>query len=235
MAESTTGHDSPLTFARESLRSAWRSTKTVYYANSVSWRVLKSGALLFMGFFLWSSSNLLLSYQPTWTWLRYPMAYGFVLVWYGPVHHVVVIPLSLRLRKRVDDWSRVGRRLPTSMLVLFLVAVVVLGTFPAGPMTFEFGGGGGGAADIDPVLTCSKSTDAGTVHCHLEGASAIDQVVVESGGDRLAVDREAPFEFTVETSGMTEVAGQKQFQVVMQDENGNTIRRYTRTVSMIPA
>jgi hypothetical protein len=34
---------------------------------------------------------------------------------------------------------------------------------------------------------------------------------------------------------MTEVAGQKQFQVVMQDENGNTIRRYTRTVSMIPA
>lgn len=235
MAGSTTDERSPVEFARESLRDAWRTTKIVYYANSLSWRAMKSGALLFFGFFLWSSSNLLLSYQPTWTWLRYPMAYGFVLVWYGPLHHAVVIPLSVRLRKRVDDWSRVGRRLPNAMLVTFLALVVVLGTYPVGPMAFDFGGGGDATPDVDPTLTCTKSTDAGTVHCHLTGAAGVDQVVVETGGERLAVDRAAPFEFTVETAAMTEVAGQKQFQVVMKDEDGTVLRRYTRTVSMIPA
>lgn len=235
MAGSTTDERSPLEFAQRSVRNGWRSIKTVYYANSLSWRALKSGALVFFGFFLWSSSNLLLSYQPTWDWLTYPMAYGFVLVWYGPIHHAVVIPLSLRLRKRVDDWSRVGRRLPNAMLVAFLVLVVVLGTYPVGPMAFEFGGGGDGGPDIDPTLACSKAADASSVHCHLEGAAGVDHVVVESGGKQLAVDREAPFEFTVETAEMTEVAGQKQFQVVLKDAEGNTIRRYTRTVSMVTA
>lgn len=226
---------SPLEFAGEAVRDAWRTTKSLYYANSVAWRALKSGALLFLGFFLWSASNLLLSYQPTWTWLRYPMAYGFVLVWYGPVHHVVVIPLALRLRRRVDGWHRVGRRLPTAMLVAFLVLVVVLGTNPVGPMAFEFGGGGDAGPDIDPTLTCSKSTDAATVHCHLEGAAGVERVQVRSGGERLAVAESAPFAFTVETSEMTEVAGQRQFQVVLQDAQGDTLRRYTRTVTMVTA
>jgi len=235
MAGSTTDERSPLAFARESLRSGWRTARTVYYASSPSWQALKSGALAFLGFFLWSSSNLLLSYQPTWDWLTYPMAYGFVLVWYGPLHHVVVIPLSLRLRRRVDGWSRVGRRLPTAMLAVFLAGVVVLGTYPVGPMAFEFGGGGAGGPDVDPTLTCSKATDASAVHCHLEGAAGVDHVVVRSGGERLAVDREAPFEFTVETAEMTEVAGQRQFQVLLKDAEGNTVRRYTRTVSMVTA
>lgn len=235
MAGTTADEQSPLAFARESVRNGWRTVRTMYYANSLSWRALKSGALLFLGFFLWSSSNLLLSYQPTWTWLTYPMAYGFVLVWYGPLHHAVVIPLSVRLRKRADDWSRVGRHLPNASLAVFLALVVVLGTSPAGPMTFEFGSDGGTAPDVNPTLTCTKSSDAATVHCHLTGASGVDHVVVNSGGERLVVDREAPFEFTVETAEMTEVAGQKQFQVVLKDEDGNTVRRYTRTVSMVTA
>lgn len=235
MAETATDQASPLVYTRRALRNNWRSLKTVYYANSVSWRALKSGALVFFGFFLWASANLLLSYQPTWTWLNYPMAYGFLLVVYGPIHHVVVIPLALRLRKRTDDWSRVGRRLPNAMLVLFLLVVVVLGTSPIGAMTFSFAGGGGGGADVNPVLTCTKSPDQGTVHCHLTNAEGVDHVVVQSAGQRLAVDRSAPFEFTVETGEMAEIGGQKQFQVLMNDEDGNTLRRYTRTVSMIPA
>jgi hypothetical protein len=58
----------------------WRTFLSVYYANSFSWRVFKSGALVFLGFFLWSSANLLLSYQRSWHLLHYVMAYGFVLI-----------------------------------------------------------------------------------------------------------------------------------------------------------
>lgn len=103
-------HRSPVQWTREAVANAWRSLKSVYYANTVSWRVLKSGALVFFGFFLWSSSNLLLSYRPGWTFLRYPMAYGFILIPYGPVHHFVVILLALRLRRRTGRSVRSSSR-----------------------------------------------------------------------------------------------------------------------------
>ncbi|MEF8852556.1 MAG: hypothetical protein V5A44_12615 [Haloarculaceae archaeon] len=231
-------HDvrSPVEWTGEALRNAWRTVKTIYYANSVSWRLLKSGALVFLGFFFWSGSNLLLSYQPAWTWLRYPMAYGFLLIVYGPFHHTVVIPLALRWRRSGGSKTRIGRRLPNASLALFLSAVVVLGTFPAGPMVFDFQSSLADAgADVNPDLLCTKSTDGGEthVHCHLTMSEGISSVAVVSGGEEVTVDSDPPFDFDVHASQIEAVTGTKQFQVVLRDEDGDTIRRYTRTLSMI--
>lgn len=234
MAEQTV--ESPWAWSRRLVRDSWRTIKTIYYANSLSWRALKSGALVFFGLFLWSSANLLLSYQPGWTGLFYVMAYGFVLIPWGPFQHVVVIPLSLRLRRRPDRWSRVGRRLPNISLVLFLVTVVVLGTFPPGAMAIDFRSTlEEGGVDVNPDLLCTKSTleSGATIHCHLTRAEGIDSVAVESGGEVVLVDEEPPYEFTIHEDQLEEVVGQKQFQVVLRDEAGDDIRRYTRTLAMI--
>jgi len=228
---------SPGVWIAHSLRDAWRTMRSVYYANSLSWRFLKSGALVFFGFFCWSASNLLLSYQPGWTWLTYPMSYGFLLLWYGPIHHVLVIPLAIRWRRSGDTKATVGRRLPTAGLALFLAAVVVLGTVPAGPVVFDFQSSlDGTAADVDPDLLCTQSSagDGAEIHCHLTESEGIDHVVVTSGGERIAIDRTPPFEFDISERQLTTVTGQKQFQVVLADDDGNTVRRYTRTLSMVP-
>ena len=227
---------SPVAIGRDVLASGWGTLKTVYYANSFSWRFLKSGTLLFFGFFLWVGSNLLYSYNPELTVLRYPMAYGFVLLVYGPIHHLVVLPLSFRWRRRSGGRQRVGRRLPNAMLVVFLVVVVVLGTFPAGAMTVDFRGTlESSGADISPDLLCVKSdTGNGTeIHCHLSESEGIDTVVVESGGDELLVDEGPPFEFTVHERELRSVTGEKQFTVILRDEDGGLLRRYTRRLSMI--
>jgi hypothetical protein len=229
--------DSPVAWARETVVDGWRTLKTIYYASSPSWRFLKAGALVFLGFFLWAGSNLLLSYQPGWTWLTYPMAYGVVVLVYGPVHHVVVIPLALRWRRSGGTRTRIGRHLPNAGLAVFLAVVVVLGTAPAGPVVFDFQSSlGDSAPDINPDLLCTKSTE-GTethVHCHLTDSSGIDHVEVHSGGRTIAVDSDPPFDFDVRASNMTEVTGQRQFQVVLKSEDDTTVRRYTRTLSMIP-
>lgn len=231
--------ESPVSVASNAIRTVWNTLLMVYYANSVSWRVLKSGALVFFGFFLWSAANLLISYVPAWTFLHYMMAYGVVVIAYGPFHHLVVIPLALRWRRNADGRKRrVGKRLPNTSLVVFLAIVIVLGTFPVYPVQIDFGNDlGTGGIDINPDLACIKATtEDGTavVHCHLTRSEGIDRLVVESGGRTILVDDEPPFDFTVREDELEEVVGQKQFQVVLQDENGNTIRRYTRTLPMIP-
>lgn len=235
--EHATTH-SPVDAAKRTLERTWHGVTTVYWANSLSWRVLKCGALLFFGFFLWAGSNLLLSYLPGWSLLYYSMAYGFVLLLYGPLHHAVVIPLAIRLRQRGGTATRLGRHLPNAGLALFVAVVVVLGTAPAAPMVFDFGSTlESGGVDVNPGLTCTKSTQSGeaVVHCHLTESTGVDAIVVESAGEPVVRDEDPPFEFTVRESELATVTGQKQFQVVLTDADGNTIRRYTRTVSMIPS
>lgn len=226
----------PLAWASDAIMGGWRSLKTIYYANTMSWRFLKSGALLFFGFFLWSASNLLLSVQPGWTVLRYIAAYGFILIPYGPFHHLVVIPLALRWRRAGGKKTTIGRRLPNTGLALFLIAVIVLGTFPAGPMLFDFGSSiGGDSADVNPDMLCTQSTVDGEtiVHCHLSESEGIDHVEVQSGGETVLVDRQPPFQWEMNANQLQEVTGQKQFQVVLRDEDGDMIRRYVRTMSSI--
>jgi len=233
MSDTTT---SPTTHIRRTVRQTWNTVLTVYYANSLSWRALKAGALFFLGFFVWAGSNILYSYQPTWTFLQYPMAYGFLLIVYGPIHHIVVIPLALRWRRRSGTKQTVGKRLPNTMLTLFVVAILVLGTFPAGPMTIDFASAlEESGADINPDLACVKHTgeSGAEVHCHFTNAKGVSTVEVESGGTTIATDEDAPFEFTIAESDMETVVGEKQFRVILKDDDGNVLRRYTRRLSMI--
>lgn len=236
MSDTTPSSSSVTTQVRRTVRQTWNTVLTIYYANSPSWRALKSGALFFLGFFVWAGSNILYSYQPTWTFLQYPMAYGFLLIAYGPIHHLVVIPLALRWRRSSGAKQRIGKRLPNSMLTLFVVAILVLGTFPAGPMTIDFASAlEGTSADINPDLACVKHTGEGgaEVHCHFTNANGVSSVEVVSGDTVIARDDKPPFEFTIQESEMETVVGKQQFRVVLKDENGNVLRRYTRRLSMI--
>lgn len=216
--------------------SAWSSLKTVYYANSISWRFLKTGTLVFFGFFLWAGSNIVHSYNPDLTILQYTMAYGFILIMYGPIHHLVVLPLAFRWRRQAGTIQRVGRRLPNAMLVVFLVAVVVLGTSPVGIMMVDFSSAlESSGADISPDLLCTKSpTENGTeIHCHLSESEGIDRIVIQSGNSEILMDNNPPYEFTINERELESVTGEKQFTVLLQDEDGSMIRRYTRRLSMI--
>lgn len=225
---------SPLAWARTVLVGAWRDLKSVYYANSTIWKLLKSATLLFLGFFMWAGTNLLLSYQPGWGFLYYLMAYGFVLLLWGPLTHLVIVPLVIRMRRsgtgRISRF--VSRHGSKTNLTIFIVIVLILGTFPLGVMTFEFQLPSGGGSDVNPRLDCTRSNE--TVHCHLSDSRGIDRVVVTSGGETLEVLEEPPYEFTLDESQLGAERGDKQFVVELQDEDGNTLRRYSRRVELIP-
>ena len=215
---------------------AWSTIKTVYWANSPSWRVLKSGALVFLGFFVWAGSNILYSYNGDLHALRYPMAYGFLLIGYGPVHHLVVIPLALKWRRSDGLRSTLGKRMPNGLLALFLAAIVVLGTFPMGVMTVDFQSQlGDGSADIDPELSCAKTTgEDARVDCELEAVDGVGRIVVESGGETLRTVEDPPYEFAIAESEIEAVAGERQFTVRLEDDDGNFVRRYTRRLALVP-
>lgn len=227
---------SPIATVFALVKTAWNTLKTVYYANSISWRFLKGGTLIFFGFFLWAGSNVLHSYNSDLVVLQYPMAYGFILILYGPFHHLVVLPLAFRWRRKRGTKQRIGRRLPNTMLAVFVVAVLILGTFPVGAMTVDFHGAlASDDPDVNPDLLCHKSqTEDGTeIHCSLSESEGIDRVIVVNDGTQLVVDENPPYEFTIHERDIEPVVGQKQFRVVLESEDGTMIRQYTRRLSMI--
>jgi hypothetical protein len=227
---------SPVTWLTKVLRSAWNDLLSVYYANTTIWRLLKSAALIFLGFFCWTGANLLLSYRPDWGLLYYLMAYGFALLFWGPFTHLVVVPTIIRFRRSGGDGltRRVAQHGSKANLTVFLLIVLVLGAFPLGVMTFEFqvAAGGGDGADVNPQLQCTKSE--GVIHCHLSDSRGVDSVVVSSGGETLEELSEPPFAFDVREDDLATVNGDRQFTVELRDENGNTIRRYIRRADLVP-
>lgn len=228
--------ESPLRWTRRVIRGAWNDLLSVYYANTLIWRLLKSAALIFLGFFCWSGANLLLSYQPEWNVVYYVMAYGFALLFWGPFTHFVVVPMVIRMRRSGEGGirQRFARHGSKLNLTVFLVIVLLLGTFPPGVMTFEFQvpAGGGDSNDVNPQLQCTKSDEV--IHCHLTDARGIDHVVVSSGGERLETIEEPPFDFDVNVNELETVNGDKQFTVELRDEDGDVIRRYIRRADLIP-
>lgn len=234
MAHDTTHRDerSVATRLRRRVRSAWGDVKSVYWANTLAWRALKSGALVFLGFFCWAGSSVLLTYLPELTLLQYTRAYGFLVLFWGPLTHLIVVPLAIRLRRSATGqplrWlARNGSKLNLS---LFVVLVLVLGTWPVGAMTLDFQGAlaSDGPGDVDPSVDCSVAE--GVVTCHVEDLEAIDRVVVRSSGRQIASDGEAPYEPSFAVDEPSEVVGQRQFTIELCDENGKTLRRFVRTV-----
>lgn len=227
---------SPLTWTKSTLQDAWNDLLSVYYANTIIWRLLKSAALVFLGFFCWTGANLLLSYRPDWNFLYYVMAYGFAVLFWGPFTHLVVVPAIVRIRRSGGSGiARMVARYGTKAnLTIFLILVLILGAFPLGVMTFEFQvpTGGGDDADINPQLQCTSSGEI--IHCHISDSRGIDSVVVSSGGEQLETIPDPPFDFDVREDDLAIVNGDRQFTVELQDENGDTIRRYIRRADLIP-
>lgn len=223
--------------ARELLRSGWNILRTVYWYNSLPWRLLKSGALVVLGFFCLAGANLLHSYRPDWDGLHYVMAYGFLLIPYGPIHHLLVIPASLSLNHHpLGKRWKLGKRIPTVALILFFAAVGVLGTYPIDAMIFEFRAAPGeGDRDVNPTLNCVRRTTAGgdRVECRIAATRGIHSVEVHNGGRILRTVRSSPYAFSLPIEELESVVGQKQFQVVLRDEHGAMIRRYIRSVTLL--
>lgn len=219
-------------------KALWDILRTVYWYNSLPWRLLKSGALIVFGFFCLSGGNLLLSFKPDWTFLHYLIAYGFLLIIYGPIHHLVVIPVSLKLAH--SSWGqtlRINKRGPFWTLILFFVAVGIFGTYPLDVMTFEFSAPQLTTShDINPKVTCYADTDTEAkkvIRCSLPAEEGIGYVEVENKGEVVLTDKEPPYEFSIDVADLEEVVGQKNFHVVLRTEDGQMIRRYVRSASMI--
>lgn len=223
----------------DTLKAGWDILRTVYWYNSLAWRILKSGALIVLGFFCLSGGNLVLSYKPDWTFLNYLISYGFLLIVYGPIHHLVVIPGSLRLAH--TSWGhvlRINKRGPFWTLILFFTAVAWFGASPLDVMRFEFKPTGlTESPDINPEVTCYREATEGTdlIRCSLPSVAEIAYVEVENKGTTVITDRDPPFEFTIEVAELEEVVGQKNFHVILRDKDGYMIRRYVRSASMIDA
>lgn len=214
----------------------WRTIKAIYYASTPIWQLLKSGALLFFGFFCWSSANLLLSYQPDWHWTYFLMAYGFLLTVWGPLTHLVLVPHVipwLRRCKRGTARHWIGKQLTPINLTLFFGAVLLMGLFPPDAMTVDFRSivHETRTVDVNPTLECTQ--DASTVTCRLDDADGVGSIVVESGGTQLLRREAGNLTFTVQTNELVHIVGQRQFQVIVQTPDGEPVRRFTRTVSMI--
>ena len=225
----------PTQWLRRTIRGMWRDAKSVYYANTLVWRLLKSAALFFLGLFSWIGANLILSYRPEWWPVYYVMAYGFVLLLWGPLTHLVMVPLVIRFRRTASGGIRrwFARHGTKANLTVFFTIVLILGTAPLGVMTFDFQlDAGGGGADVNPVLQCTKSE--GSIHCHLSNSAGIDHVIVTSGGQEIERVASAPFDFDIEVAETGTVDGDRQFVVELRDANGDTIRRYSRRVDLVP-
>jgi hypothetical protein len=211
---------------------AWRDLLSVYYANTLTWRWLKSGALVFLGFFAWTGSSVLLSVEPGWGFLTYTMAYGFLLIAWGPFTHLVVVPVTIRLRRSatnpVTRWF--SKNSGKVNLTVFFTLVVILAVTTPSFMMLEFSPdfSGGESTDFSGELVCNTGEDV--VTCHVEDAQGIDSVEVRSGGETLVTAETAPFEFELPRSEINETPTGDEFRVIYYDADGNVLTRQIRSV-----
>ncbi|WP_049927203.1 hypothetical protein [Halopiger goleimassiliensis] len=223
---------SPLAYVRHLLDASWRNLVNVYCLNTRFWQFLKSGALVWFGLMLWAFSNLVLSYKPEWTFVYVTMAYGFVLVVWGPLTHLVVVPLIIRLRRSgkagestlARTISRHGSKLN---FATFLLIVIVLASIPFGPMVLDFQPGASGAdsGTSEPItaeLQCEAVDDL--VECSFTDEAGYDHVAVMSGGDAIETVHDPPYAFTIDPDEHDQVV------IELRDEDGTMLKRYVQDV-----
>ena len=221
------------TTVRRHARQAWRDLLSVYYANTPIWRWLKSGALVFFGFGLWAASAVVHSVTG-WTVMVYLMAYGILLIFWGPFTHFVVVPVTIRLRRNAK--SRIGRVFSRNSgkinLTVFFVCVLVLATFVPGLMMLEFSSplAGDGEPSASGELVCDPGDEV--VSCEILNPQNIDHVVVLSGGETLRTVEEQPFEFELQHGELDETRTGLRFEVEFRDSDGNTLQRLVERISI---
>lgn len=207
----------------------WRDLLSVYYANTPIWRWLKSGALLFLGIGLWAGGSAVHSVTD-WRPVLYVMAYGFLLILWGPFTHMVLVPLTIRLRRNAS--TKAGRTFSRNSgkinLTIFALCVISLATFAPGIMLLDFSPSTGPSG---PGVSGDLVCDAGdqTVSCEIVDPQGIDHVVLLSDGEQIKRVEGPPFTFSVDRSNLGETRTGQELIVEYRDENGQLRQRLIRT------
>lgn len=206
---------------------AWRDLKSVYFANTPVWRWLKSGALLFLGLFTWAASAVLLSIRPEWTFLYLPMAYGFLLIVWGPLTHFLIVPLVLRVRRTAQHPTvrLVARNAGKINLTIFFTLVVLLAIVQPGIMLLEFAPGvGDTTTEVRGEIECSGPED-GVITCEVRNPAGFDHVVALSGGEVIDRADAEPYRLEFHRDDVTD----GRYLVQLRDADGNNLRTVSRT------
>ncbi|MFC7058447.1 hypothetical protein [Halovenus salina] len=223
-------HATLIATVRGFIQQSWCDLLSVYYANTPIWRWLKSGALLFLGIGVWAGGSAVHSVTG-WRPVLYLMAYGFLLIIWGPFTHMVLVPLTIRLRRNAE--TKPGRVFSRNSgkinLAIFAMCIIVLATFAPGVMLLDFSPttGGDTGPSVSGDLVCE---DGETVSCEIIEPQGIDHVVVLSDDETIESVEGPPFEFTVAREDLMETRTGGQFIVEFRDADGNRLQRLVERV-----
>ena len=216
----------PIATIRWMVRQAWSDLKSVYYANTPVWRWFKSGALVFLGFCTWAGAAVLLSVRPEWTFLYFLLAYGFLLVLWGPLTHFAIVPGLLRLRRKATHpisrfVSRHGGKLN---LTVFFMLVIILATLQPGIMMLEFSPPGADAGeDVSGSVVCTEP-EPDIISCEVQDAEGFDHAVLVVDGEDIDTATDPPYELRLDTTTVDATT----YRVQLRDADGNTLRTVVR-------
>lgn len=221
----------------------WRFIKSIYYASTPSWQLLKSGALFFFGFFCWAIGNLLHSYLPGVYWPNLLIIYGALLFWFGPLTHLVFVPrlipwLRRQRHNRMLHW--LGGHFTVTMLTLFFSTVVLLSLDPPDFVVLDVRGrlhsttvqaAAEPAAQL-PELNCRRTGHQ--ITCTLTHMPAtVTRIEVTSGVRRLLELDARTTTFTLAEQDLAEVLGQREFRVTLYDTQGRQLREFVRNTAFL--
>lgn len=222
--DSVSGH---LATLRWIIGQAWSDLKSVYYANTFVWRWLKSGALVFLGFCLWAGAAVLLSVRPGWTVLYLVMAYGFLLVFWGPLTHFGVVPLVLRLRRTSTNPTvrKIIRHAGKINLTIFFTIVVIFAIVQPGFMLLEFSPPGETGADVQGDIVCT-GPDEGDITCEVQNAADFDHAVILVGGEVIDRADEPPYHLEFSTDEVDD----SRYLVQLRAEDGSVLQTRSESI-----
>lgn len=207
---------------------AWKDLKSVYYANTLVWRWLKSGALVFLGFCVWAGAAVVLSVRPEWSILHLVMAYGFLLVFWGPLTHFLIVPLVIRLRRTATNphVRRIVRHGGKINLTIFFTIVVILAVIQPGFMLLEFSPlQDDPSPEVEGTLSCEAST-GDLYSCEITDGSGFDHAVMIADGDVIDRADDPPYRLEVRQSEVE--ATTVRIQLRSQDES--PLRTYVESL-----
>ncbi len=222
----------------------WRFIKSIYYASSPGWQLLKSGALFFFGFFCWAVGNLLRSYLPGIYWPNLLISYGALLFWFGPLTHLVFVPrlipwLRRQRQHRLLHW--LGGHFTVALFTLFFTGVVLLSLDPPDFLVLDVEGRLHPTASVQataepaaqlPDLNCQRTE--GQITCMLTHVpDAVVRIEVTSGTHRLLQLERPTVSFTLLEQDLAEVLGQREFRVTLYDSRGRLLREFVRTTAFL--
>lgn len=219
----------------------WRFIKSLYYASTPSWQLLKSGALFFFGFFCWAVGNLLHAFLPGVYWPNLLIVYGALLFWFGPLTHLVLVPhvipwLRRQRQHHVLYW--LGGHFTVTMLTLFFATVGLLSVNPPDFMVMDVRGR---SSNTTLQATTEPAAQLPELHCERKNLQisctlthlphTVTRIEVSSGPHRLLTISAQQPTFMLSESNLVEVLGAREFRVTLYDGHGQQLRAFVRTTN----